>query len=121
MSWSLSVSWWLTVPLAVLSGLLVIRIFIIFHDCGHGSYFKSPLANDIAGFISGMVTFTPYYHWRWEHGIHHGAAGHLDRRGTGDIRGSLKSLAFRLWDESRHKLVSFRHIRSKPRGKAPWS
>jgi len=83
--WSLSISWWLTVPLAIVAGLLVIRIFIIFHDCGHGSYFKSRLANDIVGFISGMMTFTPYFHWRWEHGLHHGASGDLDRRGTGDI------------------------------------
>src|SRR3546814_1328488 len=41
--------------------------FIIFHDCGHGSYFASQRANDIAGFLTGVLTFTPYYHWRWEH------------------------------------------------------
>jgi acyl-lipid omega-6 desaturase (Delta-12 desaturase) len=85
MYWSLSVSWWLTIPLAILAGLLVVRVFIIFHDCGHSSFFKSRLANDITGFIAGIVTFTPYYHWRWEHAIHHGSAGDLDRRGTGDI------------------------------------
>jgi acyl-lipid omega-6 desaturase (Delta-12 desaturase) len=85
MYWSLSISWWLTVPLAMVAGLIVIRIFIIFHDCGHGSYFKSRTANDIVGFIAGMLTFTPYFHWRWEHGLHHGASGDLDRRGTGDI------------------------------------
>jgi omega-6 fatty acid desaturase (delta-12 desaturase) len=85
MYWSRSLSWWLTVPLAVLGGLLVIRVFIIFHDCGHGSFFKSRRANDITGFISGIVTFTPYYHWRWEHSIHHSSAGDLDRRGTGDV------------------------------------
>ncbi len=85
MYWSLSVSWWLTIPFAILAGLLVIRAFIIFHDCGHGSFFKSPLANDITGFIAGVITFTPYYHWRWEHALHHGASGNLDRRGTGDI------------------------------------
>jgi acyl-lipid omega-6 desaturase (Delta-12 desaturase) len=85
MYWTLSISWWLTIPLAVLAGLLVVRIFIIFHDCGHGSFFKSRTANDIVGFISGIITFTPYYHWRWEHSLHHGASGDLDRRGTGDI------------------------------------
>jgi acyl-lipid omega-6 desaturase (Delta-12 desaturase) len=85
MYWSLSISWWLTIPLAILAGLIVIRVFIIFHDCGHGSFFKSRLANDIAGFLAGVITFTPYYHWRWEHSLHHGAAGDLDRRGTGDI------------------------------------
>ena len=79
------VSWWITVPLAVLAGGFVVRIFIIFHDCGHGSYFKSRLANDIVGFIAGVLTFTPYYHWRWEHSIHHATSGHLDKRGTGDV------------------------------------
>lgn len=82
---SLSVSWWMTVPLAILAGGLLIRIFIIFHDCGHGSFFESPFANDFLGFICGMLTFTPYYHWRWEHAIHHATAGDLDRRGVGDI------------------------------------
>ena len=82
---SLSVSWWLTVPLAALSGAFLVRVFIIFHDCGHGSYFKSRRANDMVGFIAGVLTFTPYYHWRWEHNIHHASAGHLDKRGTGDV------------------------------------
>jgi len=82
---SLSVSYWLTLPLAALAGAFLVRIFIIFHDCGHGSFFKSPLANDVVGFIAGMLTFTPYYHWRWEHAIHHASAGDLDRRGSGDI------------------------------------
>jgi omega-6 fatty acid desaturase (delta-12 desaturase) len=82
---SLEVSWWVTVPLAVLAGALLVRIFIIFHDCGHGSFFKSRKVNDVVGFIAGMLTFTPYYHWRWEHAIHHASAGHLDKRGKGDI------------------------------------
>ncbi len=82
---SLSVSWWLLLPLAVLAGALLVRVFIIFHDCGHGSFFKSRVANDAVGFIAGVLTFTPYYHWRWEHAIHHSSAGDLDRRGTGDV------------------------------------
>jgi omega-6 fatty acid desaturase (delta-12 desaturase) len=86
LSWlSLSVSWWLTAPLAILAGAFLVRIFIIFHDCGHGSYFGSPRANDAVGFVAGVLTFTPYYHWRWEHAIHHSSAGHLDKRGMGDI------------------------------------
>jgi omega-6 fatty acid desaturase (delta-12 desaturase) len=83
--WSLSVSWWITIPLAALSGGFLIRIFIIFHDCGHGSFFKSQLANDVVGFVTGVLTFTPYYHWTWEHSVHHTNSGDLDRRGTGDI------------------------------------
>lgn len=82
---SLAWSYWLTFAGAVLAGVFLIRIFIIFHDCGHGSFFKSRLANDIVGFITGVLTLTPYYHWRWEHAIHHASAGSLDRRGTGDI------------------------------------
>ncbi|HEY5234198.1 MAG TPA: fatty acid desaturase, partial [Verrucomicrobiae bacterium] len=82
---SLKVSWWLTVPLAVLAGMFLVRVFIIFHDCGHGSFFKSRRANSAVGFIAGVLTFTPYYHWRWEHAIHHASAGDLDNRGTGDV------------------------------------
>jgi omega-6 fatty acid desaturase (delta-12 desaturase) len=82
---TLKVSWWLTVPLAILSGAFLVRAFIIFHDCGHGSFFKSSRANNIWGFLCGMLTFTPYYHWRWEHSLHHATSGDLDRRGTGDV------------------------------------
>jgi acyl-lipid omega-6 desaturase (Delta-12 desaturase) len=82
---SLAVSWWLTVPLAILAGAFLVRVFIIHHDCGHGSYFKSPRANHILGAITGLLTFTPYLHWRWEHAIHHSSSGDLDRRGTGDV------------------------------------
>jgi omega-6 fatty acid desaturase (delta-12 desaturase) len=82
---SLAITWWLTVPLALVAGGFLVRIFIIFHDCGHGSYLKSRRANDIIGFVSGVLTFTPYYHWRWEHAIHHGSVGNLDKRGVGDV------------------------------------
>ena len=79
------VSLWLTIPPAILAGAFLMRLFIILHDCGHGSYFASRSANDIVGFLTGALTFTPYDHWRWQHAIHHGTAGHLDKRGTGDI------------------------------------
>jgi len=82
---SLSVSWLLTVPLAVFAGAFMVRAFIIFHDCGHGSFFKSATANHILGAITGVLTFTPFYYWRWEHAIHHSSSGDLDRRGTGDV------------------------------------
>ena len=82
---SISVSWWLVWPQAVLAGLFLVRIFIIFHDCGHGSFFKSPRANAVTGFITGMLTWTPFHHWRWEHSIHHASSGNLDKRGVGDI------------------------------------
>jgi omega-6 fatty acid desaturase (delta-12 desaturase) len=75
----------LALPLAMLAGALLVRVFIFFHDCGHGSFFKSHWANATFGFICGVLTFTPYYHWRWQHAIHHGTSGHLDKRGVGDI------------------------------------
>jgi omega-6 fatty acid desaturase (delta-12 desaturase) len=79
------ISWWIAVPLAVLAGAFLVRVFIICHDCGHGSFFKSSRTNHIVGAITGLLTFTPYYHWRWEHALHHASAGDLDRRGTGDV------------------------------------
>jgi omega-6 fatty acid desaturase (delta-12 desaturase) len=82
---SLPVSLWLVLPLVILAGGLLVRIFIIFHDCTHGSFFASRTANNITGFMAGLFTFTPYFHWRWEHNIHHATAGDLDRRSVGDI------------------------------------
>ncbi|MBK9715423.1 MAG: fatty acid desaturase [Kouleothrix sp.] len=82
---SLSYSYWLTLLLAIPAGGLLTRIFIIFHDCGHGSFFKSQRANHILGTICGVLVFTPYYQWRFEHAVHHATSGDLDRRGTGDI------------------------------------
>jgi len=82
---SQGISYWLTAPLALLAGGFLVRIFIIFHDCGHGSFFKSRKANDILGFITGLLTFTPYYQWRWEHSLHHSSSGNLDERGVGDV------------------------------------
>jgi omega-6 fatty acid desaturase (delta-12 desaturase) len=85
MYFSLSVSYWLTIALAIPAAGFVVRIFIIFHDCGHGSFFSSRRANNILGFISGLVTFAPYYHWNHKHAMHHASSGDLDRRGIGDV------------------------------------
>ncbi|HKQ40052.1 MAG TPA: fatty acid desaturase [Verrucomicrobiae bacterium] len=85
MYFTVHISWWLTVPLAILAAGFLVRVFIIFHDCGHGSFFRSQRANHILGTITGFLTFTPYFHWRWEHSVHHATSGDLDRRGTGDI------------------------------------
>jgi omega-6 fatty acid desaturase (delta-12 desaturase) len=85
MSYALTVSYWLMLPLAILAAGFLIRIFIIFHDCGHFSFFKSKRANNAVGIIAGLLNLTPYRHWRWQHALHHGTAGDLDRRGSGDI------------------------------------
>lgn len=79
------VSFWLVIPLAILASGFVIRMFIIFHDCGHGSFFKSKFVNEIVGSIMGILTLTPYHHWHNQHRIHHGTSGNLDKRGTGDV------------------------------------
>lgn len=85
MVYTLAVSYWLMLPLALLAAGFLARIFIIFHDCGHGSFFKSQRANNATGMIAGLLNLTPYRHWRWQHALHHGTAGDLDRRGSGDI------------------------------------
>src|SRR6267378_6194523 len=58
---SIAVSWWLAMPLVVLAGGFLVRLFIIHHDCGHGSFFKSRAANHILGFLTGALTLTPYH------------------------------------------------------------
>ncbi len=109
MYFSLAWSWWITAGCAVLAGLLLVRIFIIFHDCGHGSFFKSRRANDILGFITGVITLTPYHHWRWEHSIHHSSAGSLDRRGVGDVWTMTvdEYLKAPLWERIAYRLMRF--------------
>jgi omega-6 fatty acid desaturase (delta-12 desaturase) len=85
MYFSLSISYWLVIPLAVLAAAFFVRIFVLFHDCTHDSFFQSKRANEIVGFITGVLTFTSYHHWGWEHAVHHSSAGDLDRRGIGDV------------------------------------
>ena len=85
MYWSLAVSYLLTLALALPAAGLAIRTFIILHDCGHGSFLPSRTWNDIVGWATGILTATPYSHWRREHAIHHATSGHLAQRGTGDI------------------------------------
>ena len=85
MYFAMSVSWWLVIPMAILAGGFLVRTFIIFHDCTHGSFFRSKRANEITGIITGFLVFTPFHIWRWEHTVHHASAGDLDRRGIGDV------------------------------------
>ena len=79
------VSYWVTLALAVVAAAFLVRIFIFFHDCCHGSFFSSSRANTALGYITGILTFTPYYSWRRSHARHHATSGNLDRRGVGDI------------------------------------
>jgi omega-6 fatty acid desaturase (delta-12 desaturase) len=82
---SLKVSYWLTLLLAIPAAGFMMRTFILFHDCGHGSFFESKRANDTLGIITGILTFTPYYSWRHAHAVHHATVADLDRRGVGDV------------------------------------
>jgi acyl-lipid omega-6 desaturase (Delta-12 desaturase) len=85
MVWSLGISYWITLALAVPAAGFLVRIFIIFHDCGHGSFFRSRRANRLTEFLTGVLVFTPYRQWRHEHARHHATSGDLDRRGAGEI------------------------------------
>jgi len=105
--YSLSVSYWLTAVLIVLAAGFLVRLFIIFHDCGHGSFFKSQKANKAVGMFFGILAFTPYYKWHNDHMQHHATVGNLDKRGDGDIwtmtteeyraAGKWKRLQYRLY------------------------
>ena len=82
---ALSVGYWLTLILAVPTAGFVMRLFLIQHDCGHGSFFKSQKAADLVGFWLGVVTLTPYRYWRKTHAYHHAHSGDLGFRGLGDV------------------------------------
>lgn len=75
----------LTLLLAVPTAGLLVRLFIIQHDCGHGSFFGSRSSNDLVGRALSLLTLTPYGSWKLGHAIHHASTGNLDRRGRGDV------------------------------------
>jgi omega-6 fatty acid desaturase (delta-12 desaturase) len=76
---------WFGACFALPAALFVVRLFIIQHDCGHGSFFKSRRANDALGLVTSVLTLIPYDFWRRDHAVHHATSGNLDRRGTGDV------------------------------------
>ncbi|MBS4209966.1 fatty acid desaturase [Bacillus sp. FJAT-50079] len=82
---SLSVSYFLTLALTIIAAGFLVRIFIIFHDCCHGSFFKNRRANRILGTITGVLTLCPFEQWRRSHSIHHATSSNLNKRGTGDV------------------------------------
>ena len=76
---------WLTLILSVPTAAFVVRLFIIQHDCGHRSFFRSRWINDLLGTLIGLITLTPHAYWRRAHNIHHATCGHLEKRGIGDV------------------------------------
>jgi omega-6 fatty acid desaturase (delta-12 desaturase) len=106
--------WWASLLLAIPASGFLVRLFMIQHDCGHGSFFPDKAVNDWVGRVIGVLTMTPYDFWRRTHAIHHATAGNLDRRGIGDVdtltvreymaRSRWGRLKYRLY---RHPLVMF--------------
>lgn len=105
---------WASLLIAIPAGGFLVRLFMIQHDCGHGTFFPGRQANDWVGRVLGVLTLTPYDWWRRTHAIHHATSGNLDRRGIGDIdtltvreyqaRSTWGRLQYRLY---RHPLVMF--------------
>jgi omega-6 fatty acid desaturase (delta-12 desaturase) len=103
-----------TALLTIPAGALLIRMFIILHDCGHGSFVGSPFWRQVIGNVLGVLTFTAFSDWRRSHGTHHTTSGNLDRRGIGDVwtmtmeEYAASSPARRLWYRIfRNPLVMF--------------
>jgi omega-6 fatty acid desaturase (delta-12 desaturase) len=106
--------WPLALIAAAAAALFLVRLFMIQHDCGHMSFFKTPAVNNWVGRVLGVFTLTPYDYWRRSHAIHHATCGNLDRRGIGDIATltvdeyralpALKRVGYRLY---RHPVVLF--------------
>jgi omega-6 fatty acid desaturase (delta-12 desaturase) len=87
MAWSIHADWnyfW-TLLLALPAAGLYVRLFIIQHDCGHGSFFASTRANNMVGACLGLITLFPFSYWKKTHAVHHGTSGNLDRRELGDV------------------------------------
>jgi omega-6 fatty acid desaturase (delta-12 desaturase) len=109
MYYSLHISYFLTMLLAVPTAGFLMRIFIIFHDCGHGSFFPSTRLNRRIGFWMGVLVFTPGEDWWRAHAIHHATSGNLDRRGVGDVTTLTVDEYQKLSPEGRLGYRLFRH------------
>jgi acyl-lipid omega-6 desaturase (Delta-12 desaturase) len=82
---SLDVSYWLTLALAIPAAGFLLRTYIVFHDCTHGSFMPTKRANAWIGVVTGLLVYSNFASWRHNHAIHHATAGDLDRRGIGDL------------------------------------
>jgi acyl-lipid omega-6 desaturase (Delta-12 desaturase) len=105
---------WICLLLAVPAAGFLVRLFMIQHDCGHGSFFRHRLANDWTGRVIGVLTLTPYDYWRRTHALHHASSGNLDHRGIGDVDTltvgeflALPRWRQRLYRLYRHPIVMF--------------
>ncbi len=105
----LKVSYWITLALAVPTAFLMIRLFIIQHDLGHGSFFRSTRAADWIGSVLGVITLTPYHYWKKTHAIHHATSGNLEHRGFGDIDTKTVNEYMKLTPWQKLKYRVYRH------------
>jgi acyl-lipid omega-6 desaturase (Delta-12 desaturase) len=110
----LDVSYWLVLAVAVPAAGFLLRTFIVFHDCTHGSFLPSRKWNNRLGVLAGLLVMHPFHNWRHHHVAHHGSAGDLDRRGTGDVPTlTVEEYRSRSWSGRlgywlfRHPLVMF--------------
>jgi omega-6 fatty acid desaturase (delta-12 desaturase) len=111
MALSVEVSYLVTLALSPIAAGFMARIFIIQHDCGHGSFFSRPRLNEAVGRVLGVLTLMPFGYWRSTHAIHHATSGNLDRRGLGDI----STLTVREYAAaSRWQRFAYRFYRSTP-------
>jgi omega-6 fatty acid desaturase (delta-12 desaturase) len=86
LTWAaLDAGYWFGLVLTLPAAGLLVRLFLIQHDCGHGAFFRGRAANDWVGRVIGVLTVTPYDYWRRSHSLHHASSGNLDNRGVGDI------------------------------------
>jgi omega-6 fatty acid desaturase (delta-12 desaturase) len=115
LTWAaLDAGYWAGLLLTIPAGGMLLRLFLIQHDCGHGAFFPRRVANDWVGRVIGVLTLTPYDCWRHSHAIHHASTGNLDGRGFGDVdtltirefeaRGAWGRFLYRLY---RHPVVIF--------------
>ncbi|HEV8016474.1 MAG TPA: fatty acid desaturase [Stellaceae bacterium] len=112
--YAMSHGFWYALALALPAAIFLMRLFIIQHDCGHGSFFKSRHSNEALGLVLSVLTMMPYWAWRRAHAVHHATSGNLDQRGTGDVttltvreyrsQGPWKRFLYRTY---RHPLVLF--------------
>ena len=106
---SLEIGWWLTLLVAIPAAGFMMRLFMIQHDCGHGSFFKSRAARDWVGRCIGVLLLTPYDYWKRTHAYHHAHSGDLDFRGFGDVDTFTvrEYLSWPRWRRLRYRL--YRH------------
>lgn len=114
MDLALKTSYLLVLLLAVPAAGFLVRTFIVFHDCSHGSFLPSRRANAWLGTVLGLLVYSPFLRWRHDHAVHHATSGDLARRGGGDVRmltvGEYQALSPRArlaYRAFRHPLIMF--------------